>query len=73
VYGMHEENNSPTVHYHIDNGAGYGGASDDFTTNQLDIDISGSLAGTGWKTIRFDTNLRCRIFCIIELKLDINA
>ncbi len=73
TYGLFEESNSPTVHYHIDNGAGYGGASANYTTDQLDLDISGLLSGVGWKTIRFDTNLRCRIFAIIELKLDINA
>ncbi len=72
-YGLFEEANSPTVHYHIDNGAGYGGASGNFTVHQLDLDISGLLSGTGWKSIRFDTDLRCRIFVIVELKLDINA
>ena len=73
TYGIHEESNSPTVHFHIDNGAGYGGASANYTTDQLDLDISGALSSAGWKTIRFDTNLRCRVFAIIELKLDIDA
>ena len=73
TYGLFEESNSPTVHYHIDNGAGYGGASGNFNAHQLDLDISGLLSGSGWKSIRFDTNLRCRIFAIIELKLDIDA
>jgi len=73
TYGLHEESNSPTVHFHIDNGAGYGDASDNYDADQLDIDISGNISGTGWKNIRFDTDQRCRIFAIIELKLDITA
>ena len=73
TYGIHEESNSPTVHYHIDNGAGFGGASADYTTDQLDLVITGSISSSGWKAIRFDTNLRCRIAAIIECKLDIDA
>lgn len=73
TYGIHEESNSPTVHYHIDNGAGFGAASANYTTDQIDLVISGSLSGSGWKAIRFDTDLRCRISAIIECKLDITA
>ena len=73
TYGLHEESNSPTIHYHIDNGAGYGGASGNYTTDQLDIDITASISAVGWKGIRFDTDLRCRVAAIIECKLDINA
>lgn len=73
TYGIHEESNSPTVHFHIDNGAGFGAPSANYNADQLDIDISGSLSGTGWKNLRFDTNLRCRIVAIIELKLDVTA
>lgn len=73
TYGLHEESNSPTVHFHIDNGSGFGGASADYNGDQIDLDIAGSLSGTGWKAIRFDTDLRCRVASIIELKLDITA
>jgi len=76
TYGIFEEANAPTIHYHIDDGAGFGGASGNYTADAQDIDISGALtirAGTGWKNLRFDTDLRCRIFAIIELKLDITA
>lgn len=72
-YGIHEENNSPTIHYHINNGAGFGAPSANYTTSQLDLNITGSLSGTGWKAIRFDTNVRCRIAAIVECKLDIDA
>lgn len=73
TYAIHEESNSPTVHYHIDNGAGFGGPSANYTTDQLDLVISGSISGAGWKAIRFDTDLRCRIAAIIVCKLDIDA
>ena len=73
IFGIYEESNSPTVYFHIDNGSGYGAKSADYISDQLDIDISGNLSGTGWKAIRFHTNYRCRIFAIIELKLDITA
>jgi len=74
TYGLYEEDNAPvTVHYHIDNGGGYGGPSGNFTTTQTDIDITASITTVGWKSIRFDTDKRCRIAAIIECKLDIDA
>ena len=73
TFGIYEEVNSPTIHYHIDNGAGYGAASADYTTDQLELDITLSISGTGWKAIRFDTTARCRIYGIIECKIDIDA
>lgn len=73
TYGIYEDSQSPTINYYIDNGAGYGGASGNITTDQTDIDITGSITGTGWKAIRFNTDARCRIAAIIEAKLDIDA
>ena len=73
TYGIFEETNSPTVHYHIDNGAGFGSPSANYTTDQIDLNVAGSLSGTGWKAIRFDSNLRCRIAAIVECKIDITA
>ncbi len=72
-YGIFEDNTAPTIHYHIDNGAGYGAASAGFGADQTDIDITADISGAGWKSIRFDTDLRCRIAAIIEVKLDISA
>lgn len=73
TFGIYEEANSPTIHYHIDNGAGYGGASANYTTDQLDLNITASISGTGWKRIKFDTTARCIIAAIIECKVDILA
>lgn len=73
TYGIHEESNSPAVKYSIDNGSGYGTESGDYTTNQTDLNITGDISGAGWKAIKFTTNARCRIYCIIEAKIDINA
>jgi hypothetical protein len=73
TYGLHEESNSPTVNFNINNGSGFGGASGNYTTDQLDIDITSDITGTGWKAIRFNTDLRCRIAAIIECKLDVTA
>jgi len=73
VYGIHEESNSPTIHYHINNGGGYGAPSGDFNSDQTDIDITSQISGAGMKGIRFDTDLRCRVAAIIMCKLDITA
>jgi len=78
TYGIHEETNSPQIHYHIDNGAGFGGPSATYTADQIDLSIGGSIAGSGWKAIRFDSELagangRLRLFVIIECKLDVTA
>ena len=73
VYGIYEDSQSPTIHYHIDNGAGYGAASADFTTDQLGIDITASISGTGFKRIKFDSNVRCRIRAWVLCKIDLSA
>lgn len=73
AFGIHEESNSPTVHFHVNNGAGFGTASGNYAGDQLDIDITAQLSGTGWKGVRFDTNARCRIAAIIECKMDVTA
>lgn len=72
-FGIFEDSQSPTINYYIDNGAGYGGASGNITTDQTDIDITASISGVGWKAIKFTSTTRCRIAAIIEVKLDISA
>ena len=74
IFGIYEEDNSPvTVHYHIDNGSGFGGASGNYTSDQTDLDITASVTGAGWKAIRFDVDKRCRVAAIIECKIDLTA
>ena len=73
TFGIYEEANAPTINYYIDNGAGYGAASANYTTDQLDLNITASISGTGWKRIKFTTSARCIIAAIIECKVDILA
>lgn len=72
TFGIFEDSTSPTIHFHIDNGAGFGAASDNYNADQLDLAVAG-ISGAGWKAIRFDTDLRCRISAIVECKVDIDA
>ena len=73
TFGIYEDSQSPTIHYHIDNGSGYGGASGNFTTDQLDIDITGSISGTGFKRIKFESTTRARIRAWVMCKIDLSA
>lgn len=73
TYGIHEESNSPTVNFHVNNGAGFGAQIGSYNSDQLDIDITAHVSGTGWKALRFDTDLRCRVFAILECKIDVTA
>ena len=73
TYGIFEDSQTPTIHYHIDNGAGFGAASGNFTTDQLDIAITGSISGTGFKRIKFDSDVRCRIRAWVLCKIDLSA
>lgn len=73
VFGLYEEDNLPTIHFHVDNGSGYGGASGNYTSDQADVDITSDISGTGWKGLKFDTSARCRISAIIECKVDVTA
>jgi len=73
VFGLYEESNSPTVHFHVDNGSGYGTASSSYTTAQADLDITSQISGTGWKNVKFEATARCRLSIIIECKVDITA
>jgi len=69
-FQIYEEDNSPvTVHYHIDNGSGFGGASGNYTSDQTDLDITASVTTSGWKAVRFDVDKRCRVAAIIECKI----
>jgi len=44
-----------------------------YTTEQLDIAITGSISGSGFKKIKFEADTRCRIRAWVMCKLDISA
>ena len=72
TYGIYEEDNAPiSVTYQVDNGAGYGSAVGPYTTDQLDLDITGSISGTGWKAVKFNVDKRSRILGIVELRTSV--
>lgn len=74
TFGIFEDSTSPTIHYHIANdGTNYGAASANYTTDQLDIDITSSISGVGFKKIRFDSTARCRVSSFVLCKIDLSA
>ncbi len=73
TFGIFEDSTSPNIHYHIDNGSGYGGASASYNSDQLDLVITGSISGTGFKRIKFDSDARCRISSWVLCKIDLTA
>jgi len=73
TYGIFEDSQTPTIHYHLDNGSGWGAASGNYTTDQLDIAITGSITGAGFKRIAFHSDVRCRIRAWVLVKIDLSA
>jgi sulfur carrier protein ThiS len=73
VFGIYEENNTVAVHFHVDNGAGFGVPSSSYSGDQTDIDITSLISAAGWKAVRFDVTARCRIVAVVEVKVDITA
>lgn len=72
-FGIYEEVQSPTLNVYIDNGAGYGASIGTYTEDQLDIDISDHISGTGFKRIKFTSDKRTRISGMVECKIDLTA
>ena len=73
TYGIYEPTTTPTVHYHISNdGVNFGAASANYNTNQLDLVIAG-ISAAGFKAIRFDSDVLCRVSVWIMVKVDITA
>jgi hypothetical protein len=81
THGIFEtDNSSVSITVDIDNGSGYNNfgaytVSTTDETTETDLDITSLLTGTGpgWKAVRFSADNLCRIYAIIELKLDIDA
>lgn len=73
VYGIYEEDTSPTINVYVSNdGINYGDSIGAYTTDQLDIVITG-ISGAGWKRIKFTSTVRARISAIIMCKIDLSA
>ncbi len=73
VFGIFEESNSPTIGVSYSNNGTTFGASTNYTTDQLELDITSNFSSAGWKAIRFTSTQRARITYTVELKLDITA
>jgi len=76
VYGIFEEDTSPTIKFYISENEGvsyndtfFGG----YTTKKADLEITSLLTGAGSKLIKFESDLRTRLSVQIEIKLDIKA
>ncbi len=73
TFGIYEEAQSPTINVYIDNGSGYGGSIGAYTTDKLDINITGYISGTGFKRIKFTSNKKTRISAWVLCKIDLSA
>lgn len=73
VHNIFEQTNSPTVNVFADNGSGYGSSLGSFTTDQLEMVLTGSFSGSGWKKVKLESTVRARLTGLVELKLDIDA
>jgi len=57
----------------VDNGEGYGSSIGAYTTDQLDIDITAHISGTGFKEIKFTSDKRTKIHAWVMTKVDLTA
>lgn len=73
TFGIFEDSQSPTLNVFIDNGVGYGTSIGEYTTDQLDIDISAHVSGTGFKRIKFESTARARVSSWVMCKIDLTA
>lgn len=73
TFGIYEETNTPTVYYKVDDGSGLGAASDNYTEDQTDIDITAQITTVGAKRIVFYSDSLCRIRAAVEVKVKVRA
>jgi len=76
TFGIYEEDNSPTIKFYISENAGvsyddtfFGG----YTEDQLNVEITSLLEGSGSKLLKFTSSARARLSVQVEIKLDIQA
>jgi hypothetical protein len=72
-FGIYEETNAISWHFHVDNGAGYGVASPSYSSDQRDLDITSLVATVGLKSIKIDVDDLCNVEVDVKLKLEITA
>ena len=71
-HNIYEEINSPSIVLKVYSGVAWTTVGT-YTTDQTDLDITSLITTSGWKIIRFESTTRTRIFCSVDLKLDITA
>ena len=76
TYGIHEENNSPTIKFYVseDNGASFSDVFGPYKESQTGgIEITTFLEGIGNKLLKFESDLRARLSVQIIVKLDVKV
>ena len=75
TFGIHEEDNSPTIGFAIsrDNGATYGAVLGTYTDDVANLEIKDYITASGSYIIRFTSSARARLSCQLTCKLDISA
>jgi hypothetical protein len=63
----------PTITVKVNNGAGLITVGTYTGAEYTDIDITSYIYGAGWKSVVFSATDLCRVHCVVELKLDIDA
>ena len=75
TFGIHEEDNSPTVGFQIsrDNGKTYGAILGKYTADVTNLEIKDYITASGSYIIKFTSSARARLSVQATIKLDISA
>lgn len=75
VYGIFEEDTSPTIKFYVSETAGvtYSSVFGGYTTDKSALDITSLITTKGSKLIKFESDLRARLSIQVTIKLDIKA
>ena len=75
TFGIHEEDNSPTISFQIsrDNGETYGNVLGTYTADVSNLEIKDYIVASGSYIIKFTSSARARISAQLTIKLDITA
>lgn len=75
-FGIYEEDNTGSASIDLDtsnNGTSFSSFATGYTADQLEVDITSGFTGTGWKAVKFSSNVRARIVYNVTLKVDLTA